>query len=67
MDPDATLQHIRQICAAANNPGRPNLDDAEVLVEAISALDHWLSRGGFLPTDWDARFETQEQRVERKF
>jgi hypothetical protein len=49
MDPDATLQAIREL--VENNDGSP---EALALAENFRSLDEWLSRGGFLPTDWNA-------------
>lgn len=31
---------------------RPNNYDPEVVADLFRALDEWLSKGGFLPTDW---------------
>jgi hypothetical protein len=44
MDPNATLAAIR--IAIANHHD----DD---VAELFDALDGWISRGGFLPSDWD--------------
>lgn len=52
MDPDAALQRLREAIEsywAGTGPG------ADAVVEAASALDLWLSRGGFLPTAWSQR------------
>jgi hypothetical protein len=43
MDPDATLTLIRQ--ALIN-------DDPETACDLFQDLDNWISRGGFIPTDW---------------
>lgn len=48
MDPNATLQEIREL--VGNNGG----NDVGRLVELIDALDEWLTNGGFLPSDWKA-------------
>jgi hypothetical protein len=42
MDPNAALALIRD---TGSSP--------EERLEAFEALDGWLSRGGFLPADWD--------------
>lgn len=47
MDPDAALANIRAIIASENADAW--IDE---LVEAIDALDQWISRGGFLPSAW---------------
>ena len=43
MDPDATLQEMREAYAT---------EDWERCAELANALDMWLSRGGFMPADW---------------
>lgn len=53
MDPNAALEAIRReirLLDAVAPPGSA----PERLVEAFDALDEWLSRGGFLPSDWSA-------------
>lgn len=53
MDPDATLQDIRQTTTRIeNDPGNNDTADMWRLVDLVSELDSWLSGGGFLPTDW---------------
>ena len=44
MDPNATLLAIRE--AVTNN------EFAEA-AKLFDGLDYWLTRGGFLPSDWD--------------
>lgn len=44
MDPDATLNEIRELFADAPE-GSP--------ADKFNALDAWLSSGGFLPRSWD--------------
>lgn len=56
MDPDTTLEVMRQATHYLTD-GQPltmaaYTDVVETLIEAVEAMDHWLSRGGFLPTDW---------------
>jgi hypothetical protein len=46
MDPNATLAAIRELLAS-------DTPDVIELAELMEALDMWLSRGGFLPTDWE--------------
>ena len=48
MDPDATLDAIRE---NITNGTAAALDEAANL---FTDLDEWLSKGGFLPTDWNA-------------
>lgn len=57
MDPNATLEEIRQIiqradneCAAGNDL---QLADAHRLLDCVQALDEWISKGGFLPKAWN--------------
>jgi hypothetical protein len=54
MDPDATLIELRAL--AGREYGGDTLDEDETfrLAELIHNLDEWLTRGGFLPTDWNA-------------
>jgi len=52
MDPNATLELIRELTRGHNDGTW--LDDAQIdeLVEAIGRLDEWLTSGGFKPDDW---------------
>ena len=68
MDPNETLKQIRIRVA-------DTLADRDVsvikLAEHCEALDEWLSKGGFSPTDWDhpygdkAREEDRMRREEK--
>lgn len=53
MDPNANLATLRRlvdrIIAAPDLAGQ---DDAIELATLTEALDNWLSRGGFLPSEW---------------
>lgn len=49
VDPDATLNQIRVYIEEGTFGA---LDEA---VNLFTALDDWLSKGGFLPTDWNAK------------
>lgn len=63
MDINEALRIIRENAARAQrmmdaDTGHPSfceVDNSTVtsLLEAWSALDEWLSRGGFLPTAWE--------------
>lgn len=63
MDPDTALSDLRQAIreyeVAADLPGIVGTADiaaaAERLHSAASALDDWISRGGFLPSQWQKR------------
>jgi hypothetical protein len=56
MDPNATLARLRHMVesvqggAYRESEAVANLDE---LTELVAALDGWLSRGGFLPSDWE--------------
>lgn len=56
MDPNATVGSIRMltiaILAAVDSGAIVHADAAIELAEHCEALDGWLSRGGFLPTEW---------------
>jgi hypothetical protein len=56
LDPNAALGNARLLAAlvirASDTGDAPDGDTAIKLAEALQALDAWLSRGGFLPTDW---------------
>lgn len=47
MDPNVTLAELREL---ADKP--VSLDTCEEMQILFSALDSWLSKGGFKPTDW---------------
>ncbi len=65
MDPDVALAELRGAATeleAADNAatGLPGDEAALVnaardMLERFHALDEWLMRGGFLPTDWSQR------------
>lgn len=50
MDVNATLAEIRALVRAEES----GEGDATRLAELVAALDAWLTRGGFLPDEWDA-------------
>lgn len=54
MDPDATLREIREAIqrgdAARNNEDAA--DEYGHAAELFTALDKWMGRGGFAPSDW---------------
>lgn len=61
MDPNEALKVIRRIVNACNDPdGRvfgalTPREWLEELAEHVDGLDEWLSKGGFLPSDWAAK------------
>jgi hypothetical protein len=61
MDPNATLAEIRKgiadLAGDVDNTEHPNYEDllemsVQSLAENFEALDEWLQKGGFLPSDW---------------
>ena len=63
MDPNETLELIRGFAAKAirqNDEGQAvDQDDAYSLAHLVTALDLWLSSGGFKPAAWDRGATTQ--------
>ena len=57
MDPNANLyEQIKcatRIMHAADTAGDAVSDDAYRLAELVTALDGWIRKGGFLPTQWE--------------
>lgn len=58
MDPDKTLEQIREVRAdlmdvLRDDPQSPRIQHlSEHLAVLIESLDSWLTSGGFLPEDW---------------
>ncbi len=51
MDPNETLRRIREYTGNPNYPVA--IDEAwDNLIELVDALDQWITRGGFLPSEW---------------
>lgn len=54
MDPNTVLIELRE--AVRNYDDATTQEDmlyaADALATHVAALDEWLTRGGFLPTDW---------------
>jgi hypothetical protein len=50
MDPNATLQELRELTEQERIGGDGS--HAERICELFDALDGWISKGGFLPADW---------------
>ena len=55
MDPDEALWRAREYAIRVLNADSLESDEAVALAEALQALDGWLSRGGFLPEDWQQK------------
>ncbi len=51
MDPNAMLEEILYVVKYRNDL-HPEFDYSSLL-DAISNLDEWLSKGGFLPERWE--------------
>lgn len=53
MDPNAALGAIRELVT----DGADGLDEgrAELLRDLVADLDEWITRGGFLPADWQRK------------
>jgi hypothetical protein len=55
MDPNANLEELRRHAEAVLTD-KPNMLDyqwrAQRMAELVQALDGWISKGGFLPSDW---------------
>lgn len=60
MDPNAALREMRaaiqrfRVAQEMGDHEEDQLGEAGQAVEFAEALDEWLSRGGFLPTEWAA-------------
>lgn len=55
MDPDATLAQIRALIIQHQTSSEEmSTGDAADLVDLVDSLDEWLTKGGFLPTEWNA-------------
>lgn len=52
MDPDETLRELRALAARVQAEQRMSQGDVERGAELFSALDGYLSSGGFLPVGW---------------
>jgi hypothetical protein len=57
MDPQAALNYARKaasdILDDMDHERATDPDDVQRLAESFQALDGWLSREGFLPSDWE--------------
>lgn len=58
MDPNATLRRIRELVKELQEPEGDGYDTdtlTEELTELVSSLDNWLTKGGFLPKQWERK------------
>lgn len=55
MDPNATLRLLRLTISQYRVDTDPAIRGAHAaeIAEYFEALDDWISKGGFLPTDWN--------------
>lgn len=55
MDPNQALADFRDALGKASSPGPNERERHELMVKALrsmEALDEWLCKGGFLPSNW---------------
>lgn len=49
MDPNEILRRLRELCALDNC----DLFAMDEIADLFEALDGWITKGGFLPTEWE--------------
>lgn len=52
MDPNETIRRIRLLAGRLLEDGTDSTHPGQALAELVQALDGWITRGGFLPDDW---------------
>lgn len=52
MDPNEALRRLRRLCEALSDRDDYDNEVAGELAGQFEALDQWISKGGFLPDDW---------------
>ena len=60
MDPNVCLEELRKLAKLILDPPGYVSNDTQAtrgerLAELAQALDGWLSKGGFLPKDWERK------------
>lgn len=55
MDPNQTLESIRELIKAAETDVAVYYEESGYMFSLIEVLDEWLSQGGYLPADWQGR------------
>ena len=58
MDPNEALRQIREAIRDLDEASRGHgdlLESAMRVADLVSGLDHWLSKGGFLPEAWQRK------------
>lgn len=53
MDPNKALAVMRAAVAGWDETGGEDMDYGDDMSVAFAALDQWLSKGGFWPSDWN--------------
>ena len=53
MDPNVTLENIREIVKKWNDESSFDVSDMAIIVSHFDWLDTWLTKGGFLPQAWE--------------
>lgn len=53
MDPNANLKEQIELARELVNSDNPDPYDAMRLAELVLSLDNWITRGGFLPANWE--------------
>jgi len=66
MDPNVALAEMRESIKAyfLTDDDERAAAEAQVVVERANALDEWLSKDGFLPSDWAAEEDKPSACVE---
>lgn len=66
IDPDAALAELRRLASQpitlATRP-RTAAHDYQRMAELITALDDWLSTGGYLPQPWTTDHDSDHERA----
>ena len=55
MDPNELLDTIRRLTTIYRNGGDWDENETDALIEHIENLDDWITRYGFLPTEWGGK------------
>ena len=53
MDPNTALNELRTLLGQAIEGDTMDPSDVTRAAELFEGLDNWITRGGFLPSDWD--------------
>ena len=64
MDPNAVLAQIRGLVTSYNNGGKWDNTDTDDLVRLVDDLDTWMTRHGFLPTEWSPAADSNPPKIE---